>query len=296
MIPTRLFIGVLILFFSITVNAQDNLEAMLMDEMDAPTEYEYGSFLSTYLLNNQSTEMLNKHGIGFRISHKLGSIKSGADHFYGFDNANSFMEANYAPFDFLNIGLGRATLSESLSGYSKLRLTRQTSGARVMPVSLVLLMVANCTTQQYDDIERNKNLSERFQYTTQLLISHKFNQFVSAQLIPTYIHRNLVDTKADINDVLAIGIGATFRIEKSLRFNAEYFVVQNHNTPNKKYYNPLSLGICYQTSRHAFELFVTNSNGITENDFIVLTNNNLWEGDLRIGFNISTVFSLKPNR
>lgn len=292
----KIVFTLLSLLIAFGIKAQDDLEALLLNKMDKTVEYTYGTFLSTHVLNNQSTEMLNKHGIGFRISHQFGNIASGANKFFGFDDANSFMEVNYAISDWCNIGLGRATINESAHGFSKFRLLRQSKGARVMPVSAILLLNGNYTTRKYDDPERDKNVANRLDYTTQLIIARKIRSQFSSQLIPTYIHRNLVGTKNDRNNILALGIGATYKIRKKFSFNLEYFLVQNHDTPSTKYYNPLSLGIGYQTSRHAMELFVTNAYGITENNYIANTINNFNKSDIRIGFNISTVFSLKSKK
>lgn len=296
MTPVKIYITLVFLFCVFSITAQDDLEALLMSEMDEEVEYEFGTFISSNVLNNHSTEMINKNGIGFRISHKFGSLKSGPAAFYGFDNAISLFEVNYAPSDWWNIGLSRSTVNESMNAYTKFRIVRQSAGAKVMPVSVAMLLVANCTTAQFEDENRNKQFAERLDYTSQLLIARKFSKKFSAQLTPTYIHRNLVKTKADLNDLVALGFGATYKIKQHFSINAEYFWVQKHNTPATEYYNPLSVGVCYQTSRHAFELFVTNSNGITEKQFLSNTTNDFLKGDVRIGFNIATVFTLKSKK
>lgn len=292
----KILISLFSILIALSIKAQDDLEAMLLNEMDKPVDYVFGTFLSTNILNNKSTELLNKYGIDFRISHKFGNITSGIGKSYGFDDSNSLIEVNYAIFDWWNIGLGRVTLNESVNGYTKFRLLRQSNGAKVMPVSCALLLSANYKTQTYDDEERNKNWTDRLDYTSQLLIARKFGSLISAQISPTYIHRNLVNTKDDLNDIYALGFGASIKVEKRLRVNVEYILVQNHDTPYKQYFDPLSLGISYQTSRHAFEVFVSNASGITENLYIANTTNDFWKGEVRVGFNISTVFSLNPKK
>jgi hypothetical protein len=296
MTPVKILISLFLIISVCSISAQDDLEALLMNEMGEEVEYEFGTFISNNVLNNHSTEMTNKNGIGFRISHKFGSLKSGPAAFYGFDNAISLFEVNYAPVDWWNIGLGRSTVNESMNAYTKFRIARQSTGAKVMPVSVAMLLVANCVTTQFEDENRNNQLAERFDYTSQLLIARKFGKNFSAQLTPTYIHRNLVKTKAELNDLVALGFGATYKIKQHFSVNAEYFWVQKHNTPSTEYFNPLSVGVCYQTSRHAFELFVTNSNGITETQFLANTTNDFLKGDVRIGFNIATVFTLKSKK
>lgn len=295
--PIKMAIKTIVLLFfslatSIIVSAQDDLESLLLNEIDETIDYTMGTFLSTYLLNSQSTEFINKDGVGIRISHKFGIISSNGNNFFGFDDTNSLMEINYSLADWWNIGLGRATLNESINGFTKFRFLRQSTGASVIPVTAALLLSANYTTIDFDDLERNKNRSDRLDYTSQLLLARKFNHKLSTQLIPTYIHRNLVETKNDLNDIFALGFGATYKLTNRFHINMEYYKVQKHNTSTQQFYDPMSFGICYQTSRHTFELFATNATGITENRYIALTTNDFWEGDIRIGFNVSIIFSL----
>lgn len=280
------------LMVSFAAFSQDDLENMLLGEMGEPIDYTIGTFLSPHILNNHSSELIGKNGISFRVAHKFGKINSGPSHFYGFDDSNSFLEADYAIADWWNIGIGRATLDEQVAGYTKFRLLRQSTGARVMPVSLSLIANAEYATQNFDNEERNKNKEDRLIYSSQLLISRKFSNILSVQVMPTFIHRNLVATKSDKNDVAALGLGASCKVYSNFRVNAEYFFVQEHNTPSVEYFNPLSLGLCYQTSRHAFEVYVTNAQGITDNSYIANTTNDFFKGDIRIGFNVSTVFTL----
>jgi len=284
----------MLLLFPLTFSsfAQDDLENMLEGKMDKIIDYSMGTFISNNILNNQSTEMLNKNGIGFRISHKFGKFNFGSGNFYGFDDATTFMGINYGVSDWLNVGIGRATYDETINGFTKFRVLRQSTGGRMMPFSLALLLNANYKTKVFDNQERNKNKVERLEYSSQLLLSRKFNSKFSAQVMPNYIHRNLVETKIDQNDIFALGFGVSYKIIDHFSVNAEYFWVQDHDTPNVKYYKPVSFGICYQTSRHEFELFATNSQSITDNNFIANTTYDFWKGDIRIGFNISTVFTL----
>jgi hypothetical protein len=272
--------------------AQNELESMLEEEMGPTQDKVISTFLSTYVLNNQSVEMLNKKGLNFRISHKFGFLNSGKENFYGFDNSSVFMGIEYAPADWLNIGVGRGTFRESFNSMLKMRLLTQSTGAKQVPFSLVVYGELDYRTKEYlnDDLQNDK--IGRIEYTSEVLLARKFGNSFSLQLMPGFIHRNLVETNEDLNDVAFIGFGGTYRILKTLRFNAEYFWVQDHDTPAQDYHSPFSAGICYQTSRHSFEVFATNSTGITSNNHIAYTTGNFWKGDICIGFNISIIFSL----
>ncbi|MBN1117203.1 MAG: hypothetical protein JXA77_08365 [Bacteroidales bacterium] len=289
-------IFILTIFFTGTliVKAQeDDLESLLEEDMGPVTEKVLGTFLSTYVLNNHSVELLNKNGINFRISHKFGFLNTGSDNFYGFDNSSVFTGIEYAPADWINVGIGRGTFRESFNTMVKIKLLEQQTGAKEIPVSIAVYSELDYRTKKYviEDLQNDK--SGRIEYTSQLLIARKFGKKLSAQLMPGYTHRNLVETREDINGIASVGVGASYSLLKRLRLNAEYYWVQEHDTPAAEYFSPLSAGICYQTSRHAFELFATNSTGITSNNHIAYTTGDFFGGDVCIGFNISIVFSVK---
>lgn len=294
MMKIRYIILLLIILIGTSLKAQDeDLEALLEEEMGVVQENILGTFLSSYILNNPSVEMLDKNGVNFRISHKFGFLNSGAENFYGFDYSSVYYGVEYAPADWINLGVGRGTFRKSVNGQLKLRLLRQSKGETNMPISLVAYGELDYKTTQYTNEELNADRIGRMEYTSQLLLARKFGSNLSIQLIPTYIHKNLVETKDDQNSIVAMGFGGTYRLYNRLRLNAEYFWVQEHNTPDEDYYSPFSIGICYQTSRHAFEVFATNSTGITSNNHITFTTGNFWSGDICIGFNVSIIFSVK---
>jgi hypothetical protein len=285
---------VLLLSGCLLTRAQtSDLEAMLEQEMEPRQEYVLGTFVSSYVLNNPSVEFLNKHGLNIRISHKFGLLNSGADNFFGFDHSSAYMGLEYAPIDWLNIGMGRGTFRESVNAHTKFRLLRQTEGSKNFPFTLAVYAEMDYKTKEYIDEAIQNDRTGRLEYTSQLLIARKFGKLAALQVMPGYLHRNLVETRNDPNGIAFVGIGGTLRLSKSVRMNAEYFWVQEHDTPLREYFSPVSVGISYQTSRHAFELFATNSSGITSNNFLANTTNNFFEGDICIAFNVSIVLSVK---
>jgi hypothetical protein len=281
-------------FATLMAHAQEtDLEAMLEEEMGPTQEFVLGTFLSTYVMNNPSTEVLNKNGMNFRISHKFGFLNTGAENFYGFDHSSVFTAIEYAPLDWVNIGIGRGTFRESVNAMMKVRLLRQSEGAKNFPFTIVSYGELDYGTKKYLNEALQNDKVGRIEYTSQLLISRKFGNTLSVQLMPGYIHRNLVETKDDKNGIASLGIGGSYRMLKRLRLNAEYFLVQGHDTPTQDFHAPFSAGICYQSSRHAFELYATNSTGIASNKHIAYTTGDFWNGDICIAFNISIIFSVK---
>jgi hypothetical protein len=129
-------------------------------------------------------------------------------------------------------------------------------------------------------------------YAHQILIARKFSKAFSFQLMPTLIHRNLVELEVDENDVFSIGAGGRAKISNRVSINAEYYYLLPGQTADD-YYNVLTVGFDIETGGHVFQLFATNGRGAIEEYFIPQTGGSWLNGDIRIGFNITRVFTIK---
>jgi hypothetical protein len=146
-----------------------------------------------------------------------------------------------------------------------------------------------------DDPEREISFPQRISFAHQLMAARKFTPGFSFQLTPSYLHRNLVETAADPDDLFALGAGARVKLTSRISFNTEYFYVfisdrQSLSTP---LYNPLSMGFDIQTGGHVFQIILTNSVAMHEKGIIGHTTGRWLNGDIHLGFNISRVFQLK---
>ena len=266
-----------------------DLGSLLEKETNEITDYTLATFLSNRIIDGQSTEQMQKKGLDFRISHRFGSFKEGANELYGLDGSNSYFSVDYGLTNRIMLGIGRATYNKEVTGSIKAKLLRQSTGAKEMPVTVSLFGEVDATTQKFSNSERNKDFLSRLDYTCQLLIAKKMNNF-SFQLSPTLVHRNLVETSNEYNDLFAIGAGGRYRINSVLDISAEYFWVNQSNRKTDAYDDPLSFALSYQVSRHVFQLILSNAQPITANSVIGKTSGKWLDGDIHIGFNISTVF------
>jgi hypothetical protein len=245
--------------------------------------------MSNRIINGHSTEQLQKKGLDFRISHRFGPFNEGPKEFFGLDGSNSYFTADYGISNHLMIGIGRATDNKLVTGSLKAKLLRQSTGVKKMPVTVSLYGMMTATTQKYSNEERNNDLVSRFDYMCQLLIARKFEN-VSLQLSPTFVHRNLVETREELNNLFALGVSGRYKINSLFDISAEYFWVNHANRKTGQYNDPLSFALSYQVSHHVFQLILTNAHPIAENSVIGKTTNSWTNGDIRVGFNISTVF------
>jgi hypothetical protein len=186
------------------------------------------------------------------------------------------------------VGVRRSTFEKSYDGSLKFTLLRQTTGKKSIPVALSYY--TNLIINSMEDEMLDSSFAHRLGYTHQLLIARKFNEKLSLQLMPTFVHRNLVDFDED-NNIFSAGIGGRYKFHRRLALTFEYFWA-SHTAASEKYYDPLSLGIDIETGGHVFQLFFTNSRIMEETGFIAETTGSWLDGGIYFGFNISRVFAI----
>lgn len=291
----KTFAFFLFVLLNASLVAQDDLMDLL-NESDVPEiNFTTATFKSTRIMNGHSVERMPPGQLDFRISHRFGTVNSGAYEFFGLDQANIHFSLEYGVFNWMMIGVGRGTYEKTYDAFTKLTLLRQSSGARVMPVTVSFFTSVALSTYKWPEPERANYFSSRLAYTSQLLIGRKISQGLSLQLTPSYVHRNLVATELDPNDLWAMGAGGRLKLSKRISLNAEYFYLVNADNTymSNPVYNPLSVGVDVETGGHVFQLILTNSLAMIEKGFIGETSGRWLNGDVHIGFNISRVFTLK---
>jgi len=288
----------LILFISgISSNllmAQD-LEDLLNQEMGEEITYTSATFKATRILNGHSIERMQEGQLDFRIHHRFGRLNSGAYELWGLDQANIHLSLEYGLKDWIMVGVGRGTYEKTYDGFIKVSPLRQSSGARNMPVSVSLMSGMYLNSLKWDDETRDYIFAHRLEFVNQVLVARKFSNSLSIQLMPTHLHRNLVVSALDPNDLFAMGVGGRIKLSNRVSFNAEYYHVFNQQNQfvSTPLYSPLAIGFDVETGGHVFQFVFTNSLSMTEHGIIGNTTGNWLDGDIHFGFNISRVFAVK---
>jgi hypothetical protein len=266
----------------------------LLDLLGEETRVDYAtaSFKTTRIINAQSIENVASGVLDLKISHRFGTLNSGAYDLFGLDNAFIRLGLDYGITDNLMVGLGRSTFQKAIDGFVKYRLLRQQTGSRIVPVTVTWHSAIAANMLRWSDPERDNRFAQRLAYTHQLLIGSKLSNSTSLMLLPTLVHRNLVATRGESNDVWALGIGGRQKVTRRIALTAEYFhVLPNQLTTGR--YNPLSLGIDVETGGHVFQLHFTNSTGVNDPAYLTETTGQWGKGDIHFGFNVSRVFTVR---
>jgi len=285
---------ILLLFASTGTYAQDDLLSLLGED-EPTTEYTKAAFKTTRVINGHSLENVARGVMDIKISHRFGTLNSGAYELWGLDQANIRIGADYGITERLMIGIGRSNVDKTFDGFLKCKFLRQSTGAVNMPITLAYFGSAAVETIKNSDETIENYNSSRWFYTHQIIIGRKFSEGFTLQLMPTLVHRNLVETKAEKNDVLSMGIAGRIKLTKRTSLNAEYYYVFPDQLA-EGYYNSFAIGFDIETGGHVFQLQFTNSRSMIEKGFITETTGQWSKGDVHLGFNISRVFTLYDPR
>ncbi len=277
------------LFAAVQASGQNELLSDLESELEPSSQVVESTFKGTRLINGQSVENRPGGVLEFVISHRFGNIKSGGYDFFGLDQSNIRLALEYGVTDRLYVGIGRSSFEKTYDSFFKYRILRQRSGDSKVPISVTAFTSVTVKTLKTTEVNE-RDFNDKLAYTTQLLFARKINEHVSIQLMPSYIHFNLIGQEDLTNDVFALGAGGRIKLTKRLSLNLEYYY--QFNELNEDTYNSLAVGFDIETGGHVFQLHVTNSRAMIEKGFIAETTGDFFDGDVRFGFNITRAFQL----
>lgn len=259
-------------------------------------EYVSATFKTTRLINFHTVEVLSRRSLDFRISHRFGDINSGAYNAWGIDGgANIRLSLEYCHGSRLMFGIGRTSGKKIADAFLKYRLLKQTTKGGGMPVSVTLFTSMYHTFMQnvvIDGVNKYQTIPDRLSFCHQIMIGRKFNSRFSFQLTGAMVHVNLVDKISDKNDCFIVGAVTRFKFAKRQAITLEYGHRMNKYSRDK-YYDSFGVGYDLETGGHVFQIHLTNSFGLTEDQYFMYTNTSWSNWGVRLGFNISRVFSLQ---
>ncbi len=297
----KILVAVGLLFATVIVSAQDpddilkQLEKEISGDEKDRTDYTTATFKTTRLVNGHTVENVGKGVLDVKISHRFGNINDGGYELFGLDKATMRMGMDYGITRYLMVGFGRSTFEKTYDAFAKLKILRQSSGKRKMPVTVSYVPTVALKTIKDPDSDKTNYFTSRLFFSHQLIIGRKFSEGTSLQIMPTFVHQNLVDLEKEPNDLFAIGIGGRQKLTKRVSLNFEYYYqLPNYKLTNRT--NSLSIGFDIETGGHVFQLHFTNSPGMNERTFIFDTKGEWGKGDILFGFNISRVFTIGKNK
>ena len=273
------------------VSAQGLLDA-LNEGLEEPTLPVAATFKDTRIVNVQSNETPAEGVLHFVIAHRFGTLSAGAYDLWGLDNAQMRMAFDYGITDGVSVGVARSTYQKTYEANLKARLVRQSQGPNAIPLSVTWYSVVMANgLRSLNELEPYA-FSHRLSYVHQAIVARKWNDNLSLALVPSFVHRNFVETSQEAHDLWLLGLGGRYKLTSRLSVNAEY-----HHFLTESFLDgaspSLSLGVDIETGGHVFQLHVTNAQGMFERSFLAEPGGSWGTGDVYFGFNLSRVFTVK---
>ena len=284
----KLLIIIGMLLGSWSAFSQEDLLSMLEESQESEPVLVEATFKGTRLINGHSIETRSKGVMDFIISHRFGTIDGGFYELFGLDNATVRIGLEYALSDRLYIGLGRSSFEKTYDGFVKYKLLQQMSGGG-MPISATWFSSMSIRNLREPEIE--PSFQEKQAFTHQLLLARKISPGLSLQIMPTWVHKNLIFENDDNNDAYALGLGGRIKLSQRVALVAEYYY--QFQKVNEAFYNPIAIGFDIETGGHVFQLQFTNATSMVPKGFVTEVRNDFFDGGVHFGFNISRTFQLK---
>ncbi|MGG9963288.1 DUF5777 family beta-barrel protein [Ferruginibacter sp. SUN106] len=284
-------------------------DSAAVEAKEAPTpKYARATFNSTRIINMQSTEIVSKGALEFMVSHHFSNIwnkgagSQNVGQLFGLNSgvAHTYLSFAYSPTNWLNLGVAAAG-SSKYEGWAKFRLLRQQTGLKNIPVSVSYFSLININTAKDPDQTFAGN---KIAFVNQLLIARKLSPKFSVELIPSWVHFNIVPYGINnSNEVFSLGAGVKYKAKPKMNLTLEYSrqlnMYENLITKNgailNYYPNLLAAGIEINTGGHLFQFFVGSTTDASNVDQLARNNSSIKDGNFAFGFTINRSLSLKKN-
>jgi hypothetical protein len=282
-----------------TVFAQDDSTAT--KEVAAPAKVKpvKNTFESALLIDNQTVVVPVQGALEMDIMHRFGTVDKGYQDFWGFfAPSNIRFGFTYSPIKNLAVGFGVTKGNMLWDGNAKYAIITQTPGKYPVSVSYYANMAID--TRKDDDKSLFKYSSQRYSFFNQVLIARKITDKISLQVGPSVSHQNSVNGYYTKNDSTGQEIFKEMKFDQfSVAFSGRYKItgvtslMLNYDQPITKHAtnNPdpnLSLGVEFNLSNHAFQLFVGNYS------YLNPQRNNMFNQNSAFGYDDPT--KTHPNR
>ena len=262
-------------------------------------------FESGILIDNQTTVVPSKKTLEMHIQHRFGLIKNnGASDLWGIyaPSANTRMGLNYSLTNDIMIGYGitrKNMYSDFQAKWTFLKQTRKNT----IPITLTIYGNMAINGQNESAFGDDYEFMNRMSYFGQFIASRKFTEWFSLEFNASFTHFNSV--KSEITNITGyehdvIGVGGHMRFKFSpqssilIMYTAPLSIgsMQENTTVSNAWKS--NFGIAYEvaTSTHAFQIFVSTSNGIIPQDIYMYNDADLSETEIRFGFNITRLWDL----
>lgn len=272
--------------------SQNDLMSLVNTDESILPDYTSATFKTTRIVIGQSVEIPAPGDFLFVITHHFGALNSGYENLYGLKQATIRLGGDFGITRWLGANIGLNTHQNTWDGALKFKILRQCRGSKNMPLTLDFYTNMAIYTTKWENPERTNYFTSRMSFAFQFLAARKFGNNLSLQITPSFIHKNLVPTYQDKNNIFTLGGGGRFKLNQRISVNAEYHYLFSGQVVSTEAFNSFSVGMDIETGGHVFQVFLTNSFGEYEQSFLTETSGKWGHGDIFLGFNITRMFTM----
>lgn len=286
-LKSNISIFIAVLVFPFALLAQEQQEQKDSTAVPSKSKFERPAFESSALIENQTNVLYKKGTLEMTMNHRFGLVNGSNDMIGIWAPANIRIALTYAVCDRITVGFG-TTKDNRLQDFSlKGAILRQTRSGGKIPLS-----ISYYGNFAYDarPPEFFTNNTDRYSFFNQLIFARRFNSKLSILFSPSLSHSNNVETTMK-NDMFAFALGGRYKITDVASVIVDYS--QPLTQIDQKNPKPgFGIGFEYSTGSHIFQLFATNYRGIVPQQSYVFNQNDFFNGDFVIGFNITRLWHM----
>jgi len=243
------------------------------------------AFENTWLIDNPTARVFKKKTLQFDIQHRFGTVNGTNDMLGIWAPANIRLGINYSFTDYLTIGVGTTKDNRLVDFNARVAILRQMRSDKI-PITVTLYANTAIDTRLKENFDKNR---QRYSSFLQLIFARRFNRLFSLQIAPSFSHYNIVNAGMR-NNQLSLEFGGKAKISPQTAIIAEYSQpVTQHDFGQP--YAGYGLGVEFTTSSHVFQIFASNYKGVVPQKNYMFNQNQVGNGDILIGFNITKIWN-----
>ncbi len=286
----------MLLLAAFPMTAQDILD-ILEKETPKPKGYTQATFKANRVVLGQSVETRKKGVLEFTLGTRYWNIPNNdRSQSFGADRFSANFSLHYAFTDRFTLGAGATSFDGVLNGFGKYRLLQQRLDGKI-PFGITVVQNLSVFTRNNIGFSIAENPLDRQAYSTQLVIARKFDQNLSLQITPTYIHTQVDLPIPGKNNLFLLGFAGRYKLGNHVSIASEYnYLVGRDQGPNG--FDVFSLGVNWEVSDLILQFAMSNAKGFDDISSHLFTANNFTfrPGGLHIGVNATYVLHTKQRK
>ncbi|MFQ5511444.1 MAG: DUF5777 family beta-barrel protein [Candidatus Krumholzibacteriia bacterium] len=247
------------------------------------------------IVNLPTTRALDARSFFFMISHRFNPrLRDGYDAFFGLDGSGIiFLGLGYAITDELLVTVGRSNSSDDVELQARYLIKRQEAVGK-WPVDVSLHTSLNWVSEDPPGV-KGRFRDDAVKFTAQVTLARELRRDFGLAVVPGILF-NAAETVQGEDPLVTIGLGGRWRFGRNLSLVAEWVPIVSGYVRTSTFGNDIRFdswggGLEITTGGHVFQIVLSNTVGLTTDQYLRGGDLDIEVPDVRLGFNISRVLN-----